>query len=194
MAGTLGDEGALRPLRRRRRRTLRLAPQERAHARARDRDPEAGENPGDASRAPLRPLATQASDEIGNEIGELVRRGLRRDPGWLLGPGVAPPAHDRADGDDERPGRPLDGQAEPSGMVEDRETLVAPVLGAAAMGDAAEARAQQGVLLERGVEALAQDGDLDEHRAPTGDARPPAVRSERDGAGDDEEDLEHART
>ena len=79
-------------------------------------------------------------------------------------------------------------------MVEDRETLVAPVLGAAAMGDAAEARAQQGVLLERGVEALAQDGDLDEHRAPTGDARPPAVRSERDGAGDDEEDLEHART
>ena len=195
VTGPLRDERASRrrPLRRRLGRSM-GASEHALDGRTGRLDTESREDTGDPPRAPRRPLALQAVDEVGHEIGQAVDGLLAVDSVSRSARGFPPPVEKRLDGYDERSGRRVDRERVSGLTPEDPHALPRLVVGAASGLDSIEPCAQEFVLLLKTSDALLEDGDFDGERTAGRGRSTPAVVRAGDPSCDERKGLEHRWT
>ena len=170
-------------------RVTRPATHDPLHAAARHLHAEAGELARDPASSPVRPLRLEPDHELGHEFAEGADS---REARWRVTLEIPAPVRDRLTRDGERCGGVGDRQAVPSGMPQDLEAFVSPVVGATLGRDPLHATLEQSVLGAKALELLLEDRDLPGQGAASTDRGSPVVVRERDHAGDRDQGLMHA--
>lgn len=155
------------------------------------RDPQPGQDPGDAPRPPARPLTLEEVDEFADQVGERIGGAASTHEAGVSPFHGAHPVHNGLRRQHEGPGRRPDGEPVPRAVPEDAKPLVGSVAGAAEMGEAPEPGSEEVVLLSEAVDFLLENVDQGGEGTAAGHAGTPEVVSQADPAGDEQEWTEH---